>query len=220
MLTVKEAAVPDPRPEGDATRGTTQLARRAPRSDGLRNRAGILEAAVQLTRTGVQDVSMDAVARRAGVAVGTVYRHWPSKQDLLRSVLLSRLGDVAQDAETAATLYDFLNLVTDRCVADPALLALLDDGGAGDLFGGAGTDQVTVDAVQERRELRDRLNTALAGLIDRARADGRLQLDLQPGDVRVYLIGLRAALQSQDPDAWRRYRDVYLAGVDAHASPG
>jgi hypothetical protein len=64
-----------------------------------------------------------------------------------------------------------------------------------------------------RTALRRRLESALETLIARARAEGRLAHRTRPGDVRVYLVGLRAALLSGDPDAWRRHRDVYLAGL-------
>jgi AcrR family transcriptional regulator len=86
----------------DAGSANEPAAGRAQRSDAVRNRASILDAAVALTQSHGGDVSVEAVARQAGVAVGTVYRHWPSKQDLLRSVLQRRLEVIAGDAEAAS----------------------------------------------------------------------------------------------------------------------
>jgi AcrR family transcriptional regulator len=181
----------------------------------VRNRTSILDAAVLLTQSQGGDVSVDAVARQAGVAVGTVYRHWPSKQDLLRSVLLRRLGAVASEAEAADSLEQFLVRLTEYCVQEPTLLALLDDaGGPGGPFGEAAAGRSAAASTDpERAALRERLERALGRLIARARAHGQLRQDVRPGDVRVYLVGLRAALLSGDPDAWRRHRDIYSAGL-------
>jgi AcrR family transcriptional regulator len=100
-----------------------------------------------------------AVAREAGVAVGTVYRHWPSKQDLLRSVLLRRLEVIAGDAEAAGSFEEFLVGVTDYCVQEPTLLALLDDAGPfDDARWGDRSDTGAVDP--SRTALRRRLESA------------------------------------------------------------
>ena len=188
---------------------------RTRRSDAVRNRAAILDAAVVLTQSQGGDVNVEAVARRAGVAVGTVYRHWPSKRDLLGSVLLRRLEVIAADAEAAQSLQQFLIGVTEHCVREPTLLALLDDAGSGGPFDDVslGDRSVPDPADPARAVLRERFDGAIGALIARADAEGQLRQQARPGDVRIYLVGLRAALLADDPDAWRRYRDTYLAGL-------
>lgn len=171
---------------------------RAVRRDATRNRAAILDAAERLTREAgtTAAVGVADVARAAGVATGTVYRHWADKQDLLEAVLLRRLDEVAADAESASSLAEFLDRVTGVCVRDHSLLELLDSStGAG------------------RGAVHARLDRAVRRLIDRAGERGELRNAVEPGDIRIHLAAIRAALRSDDPGAWRRHQAVHRAGL-------
>lgn len=176
---------------------------RALRSDAARNRAAILDTAQRLTARLGTDVGMHEVARESGVAIGTVYRHWPTKQDLLAEVLMLRLDEVAARAEAAGSLEAFLDEVTLACVNDRPLLQLLDEAG------GAGAGE----AASARNRVQGRLDAALARLIEEAADQGRLKVPFEPRDVRTYLVGVRAALASDDPDAWRRHLAIYRRGL-------
>lgn len=171
------------------------------RRDFTRNRSAILGSAERLSAEFGPDVSVHAVARAAGVAVGTVYRHWPTKEHLWHAVLMRRLDRVAADAEQAASLGAFLDAVTGLCVRDRTLLQLLDRTATTT----AGADVAT--------GTRDRLDAAVATLIDRAQRCGELRTAIAPRDLRFYLVGLRAALESDDPDSWRRLHAVYRSGL-------
>src|SRR6516162_2956205 len=72
---------------------------RKPRADALRNRERVLEAAKVVFSAGGADASLDAVARRAGVGIGTLYRHFPTREALYEAVYrreVEQLGDLAE----------------------------------------------------------------------------------------------------------------------------
>ena len=71
------------------------------RADAVRNRAGILKAARRLVTERGTDVAMGEIARASGVAVGTLYRHFPNKADLLAAVVTQYVEAVAEDAQDA-----------------------------------------------------------------------------------------------------------------------
>lgn len=192
--------------------GTDPTPRR--RSDATRNRAAILAAAAALAAAAGPEISVQAVARAAGVAVGTVYRHWPTKDHLLDEVLEGRLDAVATDAEQATSLGAFFDSLTALCVRDRPLLQLLDRSPEPD---GADPGGAHPESPGGRR---DRLDVAIAALIVHARGRGVLRTPIRPRDLRIYLVGLRAALDSDDPAAWRRHHAVYRAGLlDDRPSP-
>jgi AcrR family transcriptional regulator len=73
------------------------------RADALKNRARILEAARIEVELGGTECSLDNVAKRAGVGPGTLYRHFPTREDLISELLLTWVSDVEADADTMAT---------------------------------------------------------------------------------------------------------------------
>ena len=77
---------------------------RQPRADAVRNRGRILAAARQEIADRGPDVGMDEIAGRAGVAVGTVYRHFPTKEALVTAIVNESMEQVADDAERCLAL--------------------------------------------------------------------------------------------------------------------
>lgn len=77
---------------------------RKPRADSVRNRALILAAARQEIAERGPEVGMDEIARRADLAVGTVYRHFPTKEALVAEIVSESMGQVADDAERCLAL--------------------------------------------------------------------------------------------------------------------
>ncbi|MFT4281565.1 TetR/AcrR family transcriptional regulator [Microbacterium sp.] len=71
------------------------------RADAVRNRRKILDAAQEQISEHGPDVGMDEIAKAAGVAVGTLYRHFPTKTDLLAAVISEYVAEVADDAEAS-----------------------------------------------------------------------------------------------------------------------
>src|SRR6476646_5532245 len=72
---------------------------RRPRADAVRNRERVLEAAKAVFSAGGSDASLDAVARRAGVGIGTLYRHFPTREALFEAVYRREVEHLADLAE-------------------------------------------------------------------------------------------------------------------------
>lgn len=75
---------------------------RKPRADAERNRQRLLDAAHEAFGSVGIAVSLEEVARRAGVGIGTLYRHFPTRDDLLLEVYRNEMGRLCQEAETLA----------------------------------------------------------------------------------------------------------------------
>ena len=73
------------------------------RADARRNRAKVLEAAEEVFASEGLAVPIDEVARRAGVGVGTVYRHFPTKEALFEAIVVARLEALVERAEELGT---------------------------------------------------------------------------------------------------------------------
>src|ERR1700754_1113732 len=76
---------------------------RRPRADGLRNRERVLEAAKAIFSAGGADASLEAVARHAGVGIGTLYRHFPTREALFEAVYRREVGQLVDLADQLKT---------------------------------------------------------------------------------------------------------------------
>src|ERR1700760_759492 len=114
---------------------------RKPRADSLRNREQLLEAAKAVFNAAGAEASLEEIARRAGVGIGTLYRHFPTRDALLAAVYrrgveqLSRAADaLLAEREPVAALEAWLHLLIDylgaKRVIGPALRALPDGEGS------------------------------------------------------------------------------------------
>ncbi|WP_311358125.1 helix-turn-helix domain-containing protein [Actinomyces oris] len=160
------------------------LERSARRADAVRNRTAILEAARQLVTEQGTEVAMGEIARAAGVAVGTLYRHFPNKADLLSAVVneyVEALADDAQGAwerveagrsDAALELLDFLERALEMITRSHA----------------AKTVARALGAEVEYAEPETRATEALERLIEQGRASGRLRSDLTVSDLYVLMI--------------------------------
>src|ERR1700745_2847853 len=84
---------------------------RKPRADAVRNRERVLEAAKAVFSAGGPDASLEAVAKRAGVGIGTLYRHFPTREALFEAVYrreVEHLGELAEQLKSAAAPVDAL----------------------------------------------------------------------------------------------------------------
>ncbi len=151
------------------------------------------------------DAPMPEVAAAAGAGIGSVYRQFPSKRELLAALVTERLEAVTADAEAA--------------IASPrgpwaALVALLHDYAerqAGDDVVGEAIGCVATEPDVARAYATT--NEALERLLEAGREEGRLRPDATAEDLRLIFAATRAALQLE-PGAWRRMLELGIDSLD------
>jgi AcrR family transcriptional regulator len=181
---------------------------REQRSDAARNHKALLRAATAAVHREGPRVSMATIAADAGVGIGTLYRHFPNREDLLNSLTQRSFEQVlsnAQDAETdGTTASDALRRFIEAAIAQRNELVL-------PLHGGP---PVTVP---ETLAVRDQVHHALQRIIERGRTDGTISQDVTPRDVVVFGAML-AQPRPSDPE-WdatcRRLLATYVNGLKA-----
>ena len=194
---------PSPRRPGPAGPAPRPL-----RRDAERNRQRILAAASEVFNERGLEAGLDEAARRAGVGVGTVYRRFPAKDDLIEALFMDRIESVAALAEEAARAPDPWTGLVDFMVRAAGMLA--DDRGLRQMmmFASYGRDKLWY--------ARQRNAPLVATLVERAKAAGQLRADLQPTDIPfiVFLLTDAAQFASQaSPEIWRRYLTIVLDGL-------
>ncbi len=178
------------------------------RRDAERNRQRILRAAAEIfTEQGLQ-ATLDDVARRAGVGVGTVYRRFPDKEALAGALFAERLNALVTLAEGAladpdewGSLVSFLEQAGGLLAADRGLRQLF-------MFATYGRDRVG--------QARARMQPLVTKLVTRAQAAGVVRADLRPTDVPLIefmLAGVAEYARDTRPDVWRRYLALVLDGL-------
>lgn len=177
------------------------------RADARRNRTKILGAArAQITLHG-PDVGMDEIAAAAGVAVGTLYSHFPTKVHLVASVVSEFIAQVADRSETAAAA------VRDGSPAYTELTALLRD-----IVIATATNQAAkaaaaaLDADEGNAPDLQRAGAALQSIINQARVDRTVRSDLSIEDFYLLVSNIPAG---QPTDTLDRWIDLILHGIAA-----
>lgn len=177
------------------------------RSDAARNRARVLQVARDLLSSEDTTLPMNTIARTAGVGVGTVYRHFPTRQALLEALalpgferLLEQARMAAQDGDPARGLERLLRSAVTCLLADVGLRKVLSS---------------QESACMETSQLRKELRTVSTALLSAARAARVIRADLRPDDIRRLVLGAAHAVQAGavTPAATKKYVDVLLAGV-------
>ena len=154
------------------------------RADAVRNRTSILEAARRLVAEQGTEVAMGEIARAAGVAVGTLYRHFPNKTDLLAAVVNEYVEALADDAQDA-----WARVEAGRSDAAQELLGFLER--ALEMIARSHTVKVVARALGaevEYAEPETRATEALEHLIEAGRASGRLRSDLTVSDLYILMV--------------------------------
>ncbi len=176
------------------------------RADAQRNRARILGAAETVFAEHGPDASTEDVARRAGVAVGTVFRHFPTKADLLRALLKQLLQQIAEDAadliahgDPATALFDFMTRLVERTAANRTVVGLLSAQGMEVSIGGPLA--TLADAVRE--------------LVVRAQKAGAVRRGIRVDEVMALLESIchGALVGGWDRDLRERTLAVVFAGM-------
>ena len=207
MARVTHGAVDRGRTVSEASGAT--LERSSRRADAVRNRTAILEAAKQLVTEQGTEVAMGEIARAAGVAVGTLYRHFPNKTDLLAAVVNEYVEALADDAQDA-----WARVEAGRSDAAQELLGFLER--ALEMISrshAAKTVARALGAEVEYAEPETRATEALGRLIEEGRASGRLRSDLAVSDLYVLMVFYPG---DGSPEVRRRWLELIRPGLLGH----
>src|ERR1700676_1760588 len=180
---------------------------RKPRADAVRNRERVLEAAKAVFSAGGAEASLEAVARAAGVGIGTLYRHFPTREALFEAVYcreVQHLADLAEQLKQEAEPMDALRHWMRSNVRFVATKK--------------GMSAALALAAYKNSELFsysfDRLTRAVGGLLDRAIAAGEIREDISPEDLLRALVGM---CYMHDQPGWQtsvlRLVDVFIDGL-------
>ena len=187
---------------------TTKTDPRSLRADARRNRERVLAAAREQFAEHGLDVHMEQIARAAGVGVGTVYRHFPAKEDLLKALADERFARFADEARAALDDPDAWNGFCGLMRESARVTA---------------EDRALSEAMNQLPDLcaasaeKVRLIELSRELIERAQASGAMRADFGADDVPSLMRGLARATAPHDtgPPAmsWERYLEIMLAGL-------
>jgi AcrR family transcriptional regulator len=184
----------------------SKKAARKPRADAIRNRERVLEAAKAVFSAGGAEASLEAVARAAGVGIGTLYRHFPTREDLFEAVYrreVQQLADLAEQLkqeEPVEALRHWMRSNVNFVATKKGMSAAL------------------ALAAYKNPELfshsLDQLTRSVDGLLARAIATGEIRDDISPQDLIRALIGM---CYMHDQPGWQasvlRLVDVFVDGL-------
>jgi AcrR family transcriptional regulator len=167
---------------------------RLPRADARRNRLRVLAAAQEAFESEGIAVSVEAIARRAGVGVGTVYRHFPTKEALFQAIVMTSLEGFVEQArgladadDPGAALYGYLAQVIDQSETSMAIKDAL-----------SGTD---FDADERAADTFRELEVAVEHLLTRAQEAGEARTDVTISEVFALIGGACRASSALRGDA-------------------
>lgn len=197
-----------PRGEAGQARPSPASGVRPLRRDAERNRQRILKAASEVFTERGLGVSLDEIARHAGVGVGTVYRRFRTKEELVEALFVDRIESIAALAEQAAEAPDpwsglvgFMEQMAGILAGNLGLRQML-------MLAGYGHDMATY--------ARRRNAPLVARLVERAQAAGQVRPDLGVTDIPFLVFLLTEAAQLArpvSPELWRRYLTLITDGM-------
>ncbi|BDZ64375.1 TetR/AcrR family transcriptional regulator [Agromyces mangrovi Wang et al. 2018] len=183
------------------------IAGRPMRADAVRNRAKIVDAAYEQIAAHGVDVGMDEIAQAAGVAVGTLYRHFPTKTDLVAAIVEHYVDAAATDAEASYTrvlsgssravdeLIEYFRVVGDSSAEHVAVKSTARSLGLDPHPGTSGAARV---------------EAALAGLVAQGQADGDIRPEITVDDL---ILLLTTAPVDQSAELRERWLQLILPGL-------
>ncbi|WP_339949551.1 helix-turn-helix domain-containing protein [uncultured Albimonas sp.] len=205
------AKAPGIEPAGDAPAQTSPRAApraaRKPRADSQRNRERLLTAARAIFAEGGPEASLEAVAKRAGVGIGTLYRHFPTRETLFLAVYRREAEALAALADSLAGANDpvealrrWLHAAVSMVATKKGMVAVLSP---------------TLDTAEPLfAEVKAMLLGAIAALVGRAAAAGAIRDDVPPEDVMRALFGFCYTVETPDwQPAVLRLLDVFVDGL-------
>jgi AcrR family transcriptional regulator len=181
---------------------------RKARADAVRNRERLLDAAADVFGAGGPDASLEAVAKRAGVGIGTLYRHFPTREALFEAVYRREVDQLGELAERLANEAAPVEALRRWLHANVRLIATK-----------KGMVAALALAAHRPSELHayssDRLTKAVGSLLDRAAKAGEIRTDITPEDLLRALVGM--SYNVYDTPNWRktalRLADIFVDGL-------
>jgi len=175
------------------------------RADARRNRERILAAARDVFAQAGRDVQMPDVARAAGVGVGTLYRHFPAKEDLVLALVRDKVQaaiDLAREALTRDDPWEAIEWLVHQNAANMAHSRGLRDA------------MSVIDFGDDNPWNSDEARSHVAAVLDRARGASAIRADISVDDWQALMCGLSAAIaMGADP---ARQADLFLSAVRRH----
>ena len=180
------------------------------RSDAKRNRERIVSSASELFALSGVDVPTREIARRAGVGVGTLYRHFPERADLVDAVLAESFEELVALAESALAEADawhgFARFLEEALVLHGRNRGLKD------------VVETRAHGRAQAQAMRRKLRPLVARLVARAQEDGSLRSDFTPQDIALVFWATDRVIElaaDTAPEAWRRHLGFVLDGLRA-----
>jgi AcrR family transcriptional regulator len=174
------------------------------RADARRNRERIMAAGRELFAREGPEAQMDEIAAHAGVGIGTVYRHFPTKEALLTEMVRLRFqefADVATVAEEIADPLEALETIMRRSAEAVFQLAMM------------GSNELEWEGIEDQKAA---LAEVVTRVIARAISAGVVREDFSFDDFAMVMCGTTATMYFKPGSAdWRRYLDLMLRGVRA-----
>ncbi len=186
---------------------------RAPRADAARNRERLLEVASEaFARDGVE-ASLERIAKDAGVGVGTLYRHFPSRDCLMEAVYRHNVEQLVADAEELLATKPPAEALAEWMLRFPAYVATKK--------GLAAHLKTVVSAESDLfTSSHEKLHSTMRQMLAAAAADGAIRADLDPGDVIRALAGIcMTSDMSSSTDQTCRLAGLLMDGL-RYGAPG
>lgn len=178
------------------------------RADALRNRAQVVAAAKAAFAERGLSVPLEEIAARAGVGIATLYRRFPSRQELIEAVMDDMsaefkqiVDDACSDLDPWAGLCTYLERGVDLVVSNQAI-----------------REALGVDAPRSGLTLRRYIHPRIEGLVQRAKVAGMLRSDVADTDISAIVwacIGVAHTSARLDPEFWRRHLSLVIDGLRA-----
>jgi AcrR family transcriptional regulator len=184
--------------------------RTATRSDAVRNRAKLVAAARDLFARNGLDVPVEEITQQAGVGMGTLYRHFATKDELIDAVLEDAFAEILALAERAAAAEDAWDGLT--AFFEGVLELRFQNRGVRELIASGNRGA-------RHAEMRKRIRPVIRRLIERAQAQGKLRPDFKLDDVSFVFQAVGRVIETDDAgrNAWRRYLDFLFDGLRTRA---
>jgi AcrR family transcriptional regulator len=184
------------------------------RRDAARNRSALLDAGREVFAARGLDATLDEIAHRAGVGVGTAYRHFANKQELAAAIFRDDFEQLVESAHAAlevddpwSALVDFVESTVAKQAHDRGLHELI-------MAGTMSEQSMHVDGKIET--VREALFEPVTTLVERAKKHGCLRADVSPTDIAAILIMMGSTFAASDAvgrPVWKRYLWLLLDGL-------